>query len=596
MSIEVQTEEPDVPLAEFPAASFEGVDETAEAPPAKPATGKPTARANPNKYVPLAERQAASPVARAIKANQDKSLRELIESFGSEGSYQINVERKEPDSVFDPVAQRTWNTQGFCGKFENKPIDEDFIEKRYGGGVYEIKFKERKASGSGWQYAGQLTVKIQGEPNLADLRQKAGIVPGGTPTATAAAQGDNPSIVKETMSILNRQLERAEDRGKADTGGTQMLALLQGELAAARQQMSAMQDRYENALSTARAQPAAPVRSPIEEKMFSSLLDGDSARLTQLRDTHASELRTVKEVASEDLKRQAARFDAQIQDMKHAHEREITVIRQSHEVSMAAAKSSHEVQLAALKSSSALESKVLEQDNKRLERENDRLAAEVKELRAKKDLSPIEMLKQVETIKNALGAGEEEESSTAGKIVEAVTNPGFFEGVGAMIESFKTKPPPQQQATAQGAQEQAVAKQGRKVVQTPDGKRFMLMPDGQLVGPLKKKRKAGEPAAEGEEGAEEAPAEAGPVMPKIDPAVISASVSFLESACGGNQDPKVVAQGWRSRVPDELVAAIRDHGVDVVIGKMAKLPGSSPLSSQRGRNWLREFGTALVGE
>jgi hypothetical protein len=538
-----------------------------------------------NGYVSVDKRD--SPLRKAVREGQNKSLRELIESFGTDGAFMIKVERTHPDNSFDVASGRTFDTLGFCGKFENKPIDEDYIEKQYGGGVYAVKFHEKNPGGSGWKYAAQLTIKIPGDPNLAPYRQKAGLTATGTQPATNP--NENPSIVKEAMGMVAKQLESAELRAASAGNNDQVIALMREQLAAARQESAELRAEIRQ-LANKPPAPAAPARSAIEDQMFSALLSGDSARNTQLVATHASEIRTLKESAAEDLKRQEQRFDNRLADLKAAHEREILAMKQSHEIALAAAKQSHEVQQASSKASHELSQSVLKSENSRLEKENDRLLAEVKELRAKKDLSPIEMLKQVEVLKNALGAGDEEETSTVGKVVEAVTNPGFFEGVATVINQVKTQTAaPQQQ---QAEQQQALAQQKKPQIVKHNGEKYALMPDGTLKGPLRKKTPA-EKTAEGG-GEEGKPAE--PQMPTIEPGQLAMTIQFLDSACSGGQDPEVVAQGMRSRGPDELMAAIREHGVDAVISKMAKLPSSSILSSIAGRNWLRKLGTALVGE
>ncbi len=63
-----------------------------------------------------------------------------------------------------------------------------------------------------------------------------------------------------------------------------------------------------------------------------------------------------------------------------------------------------------------------------------------------------------------------------------------------------------------------------------------------------------------------------------------------------------MAQTGRSSIPTDILAWIRERhteqvsGVDLFMTKVAKLPGSSPLASQAGKNWLRAVGALLVGE
>lgn len=586
MSIEVTeaTEQPSE--GQPPLVVAAETESAAEEPVAVKKNGKPKRPA----YLPLAQR-APSAIRQAIKQKQDKSLRDLIDSFGpGAGSYQIKVERKNPESCFDHISGRTFDTVGHCGKYENQAIDEEYIEKHFGGGVYEVKFYD--TNGAGWQFAGQVTIKIPGDPNLASYRAKAGITHNGTAQQQQSQPAEHPSIIKDAMAMVNDQLKRAEDRASAKGDNSDVIELMREQLAGARSEAAEL--RAEIRALANKPAPAPPQRNAMEEKMFEALLEGDSARVTNLRTTQESELRQLKESHRQDLERMDARHDRSMQDMKNAHERELATIRASHEVAMMAAKNSHEVQLAAANASFMVQKQSLESENKRLDKDNDQLRAEVKDLRAKKELGPVEMAKAVETYKNAFGVGDEDETSTGAKIVEAITNPATWDGIGSVIGQFKPPAAPPAQAQAQTG-EQGMEKAKRQiVVNKQTGEKYLVMPDGTLKGPLKKKPEAKAASEGGAAANDEAPAEV--PLPTLDPGASAAVIAFMESAFSGHQDPEIFAQGARSRVPEEWFNAIRDHGVDAVMTKMAKLSSTSPLSSQLGRNWVRKVGKALVGE
>jgi hypothetical protein len=79
-------------------------------------------------------------------------------------------------------------------------------------------------------------------------------------------------------------------------------------------------------------------------------------------------------------------------------------------------------------------------------------------------------------------------------------------------------------------------------------------------------------------------------------------VNYLERAFQSRQAPEVVAQSGRTAIPDNIIGWIRDNdsrgtsGVDLFMSKVAKLPGTSPLQTQAGRNWLRKVSKALTGD
>jgi hypothetical protein len=121
----------------------------------------------------------------------------------------------------------------------------------------------------------------------------------------------------------------------------------------------------------------------------------------------------------------------------------------------------------------------------------------------------------------------------------------------------------------------------------PDGKRYLLMPDGSVRGPLKKKTPKVQPEAP--------PGE--PPLPEIDPQQMAQAVGLLERAFAGNQEPEVVAQSAVSMIPPDVMECLRRMGLEEFLVKVAKLPASSPLlANQAGKNWIRKFGKALVGE
>jgi hypothetical protein len=317
------------------------------------------------------------------------------------------------------------------------------------------------------------------------------------------------------------------------------------------------------------------------EKMLDKLIDGDSARVMAIRTQMESELRQVKENHREDERRWQDRMDREIAALRATAERELASMKSSHEITLQTVRSSASVEVSAAKSSFDTQLAVAKSENDRLRAENTELKLEVKELRLKKEKGPIELLKEVKLLKEAMGEDDEEPAGVGAQIVEAVSNPATWEGIGSIVGRIRGPEQPQQQAPAQ----QPEGNRKRRVVRLPDGTKMILEGDGRTLSPIPPKPQVA--AGDGK------PAE--PQMPSVDPETVSLIVGFLERAFEGGQDPAVVAQGARSRVPEEMVTAIRDHGVDAVMTKMAKLSSTSPLSSQRGRVWVRALGEALVG-
>lgn len=523
---------------------------------------------------PAPRGSAISPEMKALRTAEDRTLKEIIESFGESTSYKCRITRKQPQTVKDRNTGKIVQTGGFLEWVEGIPIDESWISERYAGGKYELYFRKRGAKG-GWEFGGQVTIEIAGDPDLKTL-------PGGgatEPAATAAPQpsgGENPTMAKAALDLMHAELNRANDRAdKAGSGGGgELIEILREQLRESRAELAAFRTEMREQVNRP---PPQSSEDKVKDKWFDKLLDGDSARLTAVRTQFESEIRMLKEQARDDEKRLYDRFERDRQDMRNAHEREIALLRTSHDSAMSSARSAMETQLAAAKASFDTQREIMAAENRRLERDNTEQRAEVKELRAKKDKGLAEMAKEIEATKDILGIGDGDEKQGIGdKVGDMLTNPEALAAIGKIIRG---EPPPQQQAPAAPAQ----ALPGkRSVVRHKDGKKYILEADGSLTGPLTKP-----------------PGKAGPPPPpEIDPALISQMVVLLENAYSNGADPEIVARTAKPHVSDQMLTIIRDvGGVDAFLSKVAKLPGSSPLlSSQAGRNWVRKVGKSLVGD
>lgn len=538
-----------------------------------PAPAEEKVRVEP---APKVEPSSSSPEMREIQRTNDRTIKEMIDNLGGQGCFKIRISRKDPDEVMDPSTGKYINVGGFL-KETDQAIDEEWLLRKYGGGKYELQFM-KPGPKSGWVWGPLKTVTIAGEPNLAELprsnRQHAG-------AGAAPANAENPSIVNKAFEFMGKQVEQAQQQAASAhrTGPDDaMVQLLREQLADSRRAQEALAREMREMREAQQKVPPKSTEDTVKDKLLERMFDGESARITALRSTYESEIRQVKDSQREDEKRLYDRFERDIASLRDASKREIDNLRVSHEVALSSVKASTEVQLASARASFDTQVSLLKAENARLLADNAKLELEVKDLRAKKEKSPIELLKEVNALKEAIGADDDEEPQGVGaQIAAAVTNPAMWDGISSMVGRVRGPDPAQQQA----AQQPENGKRQRRVVKYGD-KKMILEADGRTLTEIKEKKL--------EEGK---PAE--PQMPQVDPAVIANMVQLLESAFEGGQEPAIVAQGARSRVPEDLLLAIRDHGVDQVMAKMAKLSSTSPLSSQRGRVWVRALGEALVG-
>ena len=527
-----------------------------------------------------------SPVMTGIRNEEEKSLRDWLSEIGTEGAFRIQLRRQKPQYVRDPRTGKDVMTAGFLDSYDTI-IDEDQIRREHGGGTYYLKITRRGENNSQKYVKGMhRTVEIAGEPNLERLPSSVPPIGLGA-AATVQPPAESTVMVKEAFGIMREQLDRAHDRKEPGPRGidpaVQML-LEQLKVDARRRDDDLAELRRE--LSAARNHK--PEVDPIKDKMLSNMLDGQSGHVEALRLRHESEIRTMKASQAEDERRLHDRHERDMQNQRASYEREITAMKGSHDLQLAAAKSSFELQVT-----------LLNNDIRRLERDNASLRDDVKELRLKKDKTLIEQAKDLREIKDALSDGEESSEKTGfDKLFEIATTPASAEFVKGLFGKVESAPPA---PAAVAARAVAVQPARPQMVKSADGQVFLQRSDGAggtVLVPAKKKPKV-IPAIVNADGTVASPAIE---LPEVDPKAIELLVGYLERAYDGKQDPEVVARSSRTSVPEEVMTWLRQNdtdqvsGVDLFMTKVAKLPSTSPLSTQGGRNWLRKVGKALVGE
>lgn len=520
---------------------------------------------------PRPTQPAQSTIIKGIVAEEERSLKAMLDDLGQQGSFRVQVRRTEPKFV--RVHGKDVGTAGFLESYDHS-IDETFLKQQWGGGTYVLRVTQADPKTGSFQYRSGMgfnrTVVIAGEPDLSRLPTNQG--PAVAPVASGG--GESPAIAKVAMDAMAAMLDRKDPPRGIDPAMQMMVDQLteQGrsrerEITALRQEITAMRNQK-------------PEGDPMKDEYLRALIGGNAGQVEALRLRQESELRQTKEGYLQEIQRREDRHDRTVHEMRQAHDMAIATIKASYEREIAAMRSTQEILGAAGSATHNVQLTTLRGDITRLERDNEAGRREISELRAKKDQSPIEMLKQVEALKDALGGGEES-SSAWGKLAELLGNPAAIEGIVGAVRGQVAPAKPPVQAT--------VVPSGPRVVRAPDGSRFIQQPNGSVI-PVKKKPKV-------------VPQEDGTQLeiPEIPAANIEALIGYLERAFNGNQDPVIVAQSGRPNLPAEILSWIQAHhteqvnGVDLFMSQVAKLPGTSPLSTQSGRNWLRKVGKALVG-
>lgn len=516
-----------------------------------------------------------SPVLAAITQAEDQSLKDWLDAIGEAGAFQVRLNRTKPEYARDARGESI-SVAGFLQTYES-PVSEEDIKREFGGGTYSLKVLRRNKNGS-FVYAQGFhrTINIAGEPRIPATGTPAPITQSVAPTESV-----NAAVTRTAMEMVKDAYEKnASAQRGMDPAVTMLFDQLKDQNLRYERQLAALNAQ----LDTIRSTP--PAEDPLKDKILSSLIGGESGRITSLEARHESELRQLKQSHIDDIKRIEERHDRAMADVRTQHDRQLDQMRSSFEREIAAMRTSNEVALASAKATSEVQVHTLAGEVKRLERDNGDLRQEVRELREKKDKSVLEQIKDAKTLKEALLDGEEPgESSTVAKIVDAVSSPAVIE---AASKIFNRGPAPPTPAQAQAAA-LAAAPPRPQMVRTADGQVFLQT--GNKLVPAKRKPKV-------------ITTDAGTQVeaPQMDPDQVRQLISYLEHAYANNQDPAILAQSSRSMVPDNVLAFIRENttadmsGVDQFMRKVANLPGTSPLASLAGKTWLRKVGKALLGD
>lgn len=502
-----------------------------------------------------------SAVLQKLKVATDMEVRDWLQALSAETAIKVIVTRREPKFFRDPQTGEDVKTDGMLTSYERQVTEEE-IQQRFGGGTYLLRVNTRGASGR-WEYFAAKTIEIAGDPKIsaahrerAPQREQAPVV---IPDSSGATE-----ITKLAFGMMREQVNAANNRQPAPTGLDPVL--LQAVLAPLNNQISALNAQIiakDQALAEARNAP----KDPFQQQLLSSMLTGESARVESLRTNHESEIRQLREGFTQTEARLRDQHARDIDRLERAHERELAAIRAANEQALAMAKQSADVQ-----------KQVLDAENRRLSKELDDVKSDLKELRAKKDQSIGEKIKEMKDLKELVNGDEEEDEEDGGfggtvtKIVQAV---GSLPVIASMAERVG--------GGGQAAQQQQQPARPKLVRDKATGDRFIQTPQG-LV-PIKKK-----PVAAMTDGGHQVE------IPAVDPEQVKQAVSFMEGAFKAGTDPATFVQSARPYVPTPMLEAIRALGITSFMVQVAKLEATSPLATMSGRNWLKKVARELIGD
>lgn len=536
-----------------PAATAETLDETAE-----------VAEKGGRVKAPL---EGVAPI-KDLRNDEGKTIADWVRGVAPHQSpVQIAVTRKKPEK------HRGVKCDGQLGKYDELVDDlEEKIREEHGGGTYLIQVKVPRENGTGFRFLTSRQIEIPGDPKVDHLRDAEAAGAATAPSGGGAGDRIITKVVDRALDIMDRPSPVAPVAAGTDPAIVALIGNLQKTIDAKDRQLEAMFAEHRRA--------GTPKEDPFRDKMLDKLLDGENARITALRATHESEMAQARAAMTELEKRLRDQFDRDMKSSEDRHARELAAIDRANGTANTA-----------LGIANTTQKTVLEGQLKAVERENEGLRKELAELRARKDKSILEQAADLEKLKEALGIdgdGKEDEGKIE-KVVKILGDSKIAAALLAKLGAGEEKPP---ELPPPG---QPYMLKGRMVVRDGDGVVHALPHRGQG----RQRRPAAPPAqgqpapASGTPPTEGAPAAESPKV-NVSPIDAAAALQYLEQAFRNGVEADTVAASVRSLVPASVLAAIRDHGVDDFLTKVAKLEGNSPLASQKGRLFARKVGKALL--
>jgi hypothetical protein len=508
------------------------------------------------------EGEAVSPL-KQLETQGDKEIYGWLSELGSGSPIEVILKRITP-----PEWQGMYIEGTICTYDE--PINEEMVKMVHGGGKYQAVVRKVRPNGQK-VYAGARTFKIAGHPKIDSLPGAAEHLASQSPPPMAMP---DDGLSSQAMNTMVRMTEEARKEAREARGNSGMdWQAMETVLAPLRDQVALLQ----KALSEKDSQVVELLGKPPDKASEDRLLNimenkesGYANSIEALRAQHGSELSQLREFNLEEIKRRESRFEKELAHLRSATEREVDSLKLVNAQSMESQKHGYEMRIDGMKDI-----------QKRLERELDSTKTELAELRGKKDVTPVDQIQNMVTLKSAFealgpSASEEPDKSTFERVAETVMNSPLMEGVAARIADNSMGGGEEELARRQ--QMIAEQQQGQEMVQVrgPDGK-VQLITRAHLE---QIKRQAAEKQAQG---------------PQFNAAEIGQAVQFMAQAQAGGTDPATFARTVSVQYP-VIIDYVKHRGVDGVMADMAKLADGNPITTTvAGRAYAREVARILFG-
>ena len=564
---------------------------------------------------------------------QSRSLSDWMRGLGvggASGQFQVKVTRLEPSTHGGK------RVGGFLKSYSNEFIDEALIQEQHGGGKFQIQVFRMDERGS-FVYHKAKNVDVAGDPR--PLASDDPVKPAQPDTGGALA-----AQAMQTMMGIVADTKREAGRAPDSVAVASLIASAVAPL-------ERTIEMLRNDLQAARQAATQVQVDPVRDGILKKVMEDDSARTSSIRVAHQSELNQLRQSMADiesrlrdqhqrDLDRIERDHDRSMQDTVRQYEGQINNLKHAYEGQIATLKESQSREISSMTLLGTTRDSLGQGEIQRLERENNQLRAEVVALREKKDKSIFEQAKELEEIRDLLGGGDDDDKKAGWeKVLNTPAATAVLAKIAGLVAPDGTVPGQPGQLQPQQPQPQLQAPPPFTPFQGGDGRWYTHDGQGNIrpyVRPEQRRKRPRQAAPAPMPPAAEAPVEATVEMTpeeaaqaqaqaeaaraaqvaqaqaaalaqaqaqalaqaasELDRGMVQAAIDYLEGGYRRGTEPQIMAQSLRSQglVPTSIFQFLREQGVDPLLDKVARLEASSPLATQKGRNWVRSVAKSLV--
>lgn len=552
-------------------------------------------------------------------------IKDWLSGLGGQTEIKVNISRLKP-----MIATNGVQVGGSLETVE-EIIDEEYIRSTWGGGVFLLRVYTPSKKGNGFSYYKGRQIKIAGHPKMEGVVQAKGDALPFQP----APISESSSVVDKAMEMQERAAQRAEARADAlesrrGNNGLDIETIraftgpLESANAALREEIAELRQTL--------AQP--PQRDELRDELIKTAVQGEGkrietlreqyeARIDKMRDSHEDQLKRTTDAHREDLKRledrllrAEERHNDAIKRLEERHRDEVKRIEDRHtrDLALSDKTSDQRKEDSKLAFDARLDAK--NSEIAKLERDLNAAMTKISTLESIKQQTMGDKIEEIVKLREGLdgiGGGESEESWWE----KAIGALGNLPVVTNLIEKATGGAPPQNvQQSPQQQPPPGVPFQG------PDGNIYVFDNAGNmrqltqeqlqrlqahqaaqqraLAGgaPPSAKRKKRPQAPANDQAVEQGLADGSQPAPETvgrqpTQAEMDAAIAFIENTLkSNNPDPANFASSARVMIDGEILAYLRAVGFDKFLASANIKPGS-PLTTQRGKNFLRNVYRAL---